>query len=122
MAQTILYWFEQTKIGPLPTSNELSDMWDDYHVFLIATVVFTRLKLDEVYHLIELPFDWLIEDVIFACLLDARLLLQQFDTETGGFELASTNTLALKSNRLTECVTHPTLLLWLSRIFKKLTL
>ena len=29
-------------------------MWDDYHVFLIATLVFTRLLLDEIYHLIEL--------------------------------------------------------------------
>ena len=34
-------------------------MWDEYHVFLIATLVFTRLLLDEIYHLIELPFDWL---------------------------------------------------------------
>ena len=34
-------------------------MWDDYHVFLIATLVFTRLILDEMYHLIKLPFDWL---------------------------------------------------------------
>ena len=31
-------------------------MWDDYHAFLIATLVFTRLLLDEIYHLIELPF------------------------------------------------------------------
>ena len=30
---------------------------DDYHVFLIAMLVFTRLLLDEIYHLIELPFD-----------------------------------------------------------------
>ena len=32
-------------------------MWDDYHVFLIAPLVFTRELLDEIYHLIELPFD-----------------------------------------------------------------
>ena len=50
---------------PLPPPHEHSDiylqlcMWDDYHVFLIATLVFTRLLLDEMYHLIELPFDWL---------------------------------------------------------------
>ena len=50
---------------PLPPVHEHSDiylqlcMWDDYHVFLIATLVFTRLLLDEIYHLIELLFDWL---------------------------------------------------------------
>ena len=50
---------------PLPPAQEHSDiylqlcMWDDCHVFLIATLVFTRLLLDEMYHLIELPFDWL---------------------------------------------------------------
>ena len=56
-------------------------MWDDYHVFLIATFVFTRLLLDEIYHLIELPFDWLIDDEMFVCLLDELFfgfLLQQF--------------------------------------------
>ena len=35
-------------------------MWDDYHIFLMAMLVFTRLLLDEFYHLIELPFHWLI--------------------------------------------------------------
>ena len=34
-------------------------MWDDYHVFLIAPLVFTRALLDEIYHLIELAFEWL---------------------------------------------------------------
>ena len=33
--------------------------WHDYHVFLIAPFVFTRLLFDEIYYLIELPFDWL---------------------------------------------------------------
>ena len=51
---------------PLPPAHEHWDiylqlcMWDDYHVFLIATLVFNRLLLHEIYHLIELPFDWLI--------------------------------------------------------------
>ena len=51
---------------PLPPAQENWDiylqlcMWDDYHVFLIATFVFTRLLLDEIYHLIEIPF-WLID-------------------------------------------------------------
>ena len=62
--------------------NFTCDIWDDYHVFLIATFVFTRLLLDEIYHLIQLPFDWLIDDEMFVCLLDELFLgflLQQFD-------------------------------------------
>ena len=41
---------------PLPPTHEHWDiyvqlwMWGDYHVFLIATLVFTRLLLDEIYH------------------------------------------------------------------------
>ena len=49
-------------------------MWNDYHIFLIATLVFTRLLLDEIYHLIELPFDWLIDDAMFVCVLDELIL------------------------------------------------
>ena len=30
---------------------------NDYHIFLIATLVFNRLLLDVIYHLIELPFE-----------------------------------------------------------------
>ena len=43
---------------PLPPAHEHWDiylqlcMWDDYHEFLIATVVFTGLLLDDIYHLI----------------------------------------------------------------------
>ena len=43
---------------PLPPARKHSDiylqlcMWDDYHIFLIALLVFTRLLLDEIYHLI----------------------------------------------------------------------
>ena len=33
--------------------------WDDYHIFLITPLLFTRLPLDKIYHLIELLFDWL---------------------------------------------------------------
>ena len=49
----------------LPPAHEHSDiylqlcMWHGYHIFLIASFVFTRLLLDEIYHLIELSFDWL---------------------------------------------------------------
>ena len=67
---------------PLPPAHEHWDiylqlcMWDDYHIFLIAPLVFTRLLLDEIYHFIELPFDWLIEwwYVMFVCLLDELIL------------------------------------------------
>ena len=43
----------------LPPTHEHSDiclqlcMCDDYHVFLISTLVFITLLLDEIYHLIE---------------------------------------------------------------------
>ena len=65
---------------PLPPSHEHWDiylqlcMWDDHHVFLIATLVFTRLLLYEICHLIELPLEWLIDDSMFVCLL-AELIL-----------------------------------------------
>ena len=58
---------------PLPPAHEHSDiylqlcMWDDYRIFLIAPLVFTRLLLDEIYHLIELPFDWLMLH-LFVCI------------------------------------------------------
>ena len=69
--ETIFYF-----ILPLPPAHKHSDiylqlcMWDDYHVFLIAALVFTRLLLDEIYYLIELPFDGLIDGAIFVCLVD----------------------------------------------------
>ena len=34
----------------------------------------TRLLLDEIYNLIELPFDWLIDDAMFVFLLDELIL------------------------------------------------
>ena len=51
-------------ILPLPLAHEHSSiylplyMWDVYHIFLIAPLVFTRLLLDYIYHLIELPSNW----------------------------------------------------------------
>ena len=50
---------------PFPPTHEHSDIYlqlcmsDDYPVFLIAPLLFTRLLLDEIYRLIGLPFDWL---------------------------------------------------------------
>ena len=62
---------------PLPPAHEHSGIylqlctWDDYHIFLIATLVFTRLLLDEIYRLIELLFNWLMMWCWFSfvCLL-----------------------------------------------------
>ena len=63
---------------PLPPAHEHSKIylqlctWDDYHIFLIARLVFTRLLLDNIYYLIELLFDWLMMWYwfLFTCLLN----------------------------------------------------
>ena len=47
---------------------------DDYRVFLIATLASTRMLLDEIYHLIELTFERLIDDAMFVFLLDELIL------------------------------------------------
>ena len=100
---------------PLLPTHQHSDiylqlcMWDDYHIFLIATLVFTRLLLDEIYYLIELPFDWLIDDVMFICFLDDLILgfcYSNLTRETGGFELASITILVLQAKRLTKRASH----------------
>ena len=95
---------------PLPPAHEHSDIyvqlctWDDYHLFLIALPVFTRLLLDGIYHLIELLFHWLMMWYWFklVCLLIwFKVLLQPFDMrETGRLELASTITLVLQVNQV----------------------
>ena len=85
-------------------------MWDDYHVFLIATFVFTRLLLDEIYHHIRLPFDWLTDDAMFVCFLDELILgfcYSDLTWETDGFEFALTITLVLQANQLIRCASHP---------------
>ena len=83
---------------PLPPAHKHWDiylqlcMWDDYHVFLISMFVFTRLRLDEIYHLIELPFEWLIDNAMFLCLLDELILgfcYSDLTLETSRFEFAS---------------------------------
>ena len=75
---------------PLPSTDEHSDVymqlctWDDYHIYLFTPLVTTRLLFDEIYHFIELPFDWQIDygKLISVCLLDELILdflLQQSD-------------------------------------------
>ena len=50
---------------PLPTTHEHSDIdlqlciSDEYHIFLIMPLVFTRLLVDKIYQLIKLSFNWL---------------------------------------------------------------
>ena len=74
---------------PLPPANKHSDiylqlfMWNDYHVFLIAPLVTTRLLISEIYHLFVLPFDWLMRQCyfLFTWWLNPMLLLQQLETE-----------------------------------------
>ena len=50
---------------PLTPTHKLSDIylqlwkWDDHHIFLVTPVVITRLLLDEIYPLREIPFRWL---------------------------------------------------------------
>ena len=105
-------WFHSTTST---RSRTLRHLFATLHVrwlslFLIATFVFTRLLLDEIYHLIELPFEWLIDDAMFVYLLDELILrfcYSNLTLETGGFELASTITLALQANQLSKCDSHP---------------
>ena len=68
----------------LPPAHEHSDtylqlcMWDDYHIFLNTLLVFTRLLLGEIYHLIELPFDWLMiwhRICLITCWFDSSFFL-----------------------------------------------
>ena len=83
-------------------------MWDDYHVFLITTLVFTRLVLDDIYLLLELPFDWLMMQCLFVSLMMSFWVscYSKPTRETGGFELASTITLVVQANRLTKCASQ----------------
>ena len=78
-------------------------MWPEYHIFLIETLVFT--KLNEIYHFIEWPFHWLIDDAMFVCLLD-ELFPGFFVTAILHGTLVDLNlaiTLVLQANQLTNC-------------------
>ena len=66
---------------PLPPAHEHSDtylqlcMWDDYQIFLISRLVFTRLLLNEILPPYQITI-WLIDDVKFVlvCLIDDLIL------------------------------------------------
>ena len=51
--------------------------------------------------------DWWCNVCLFTRWIDTRFLLQRLTLKNGGFELASTITLILLANRLTECASHP---------------
>ena len=64
---------------PLPPNHEHSAIylrfciWDDYHVFLIALQVVTRLLLSEIYHRSEFAFNyWLIVASAFTWWFNTR--------------------------------------------------
>ena len=72
-------------------------MQDDYHILLIALLVTNRLLLDEFYHVIELAF-WLINDEMLLDDLILDFCYSSLSLETGELELTSTITLALQVN------------------------
>ena len=104
------YFFHSTLSLPPASDIYLQPcMWDDYHIFLIAPLVFTRLLLDEIYQKNTI---WLIDDVmlVFVCLLDDLILVFCYNNltrENGRLELASTITLELQANLLSKCTSHP---------------
>ena len=99
---------------PIPPAHENWDiylqlcMWVDYHMFLIATLVFTRLLHNKIYHLIELPFDWLMMQCLFVYLMNWFRVFCDSDLKwkTGGSEPASSIIPVLQANRLTKSASH----------------
>ena len=71
---------------PIPPAHEHWDiylqlcMWDDYHIFLIAPLVFTRPLLDEIYRLIDVTlsfclFTWWFDSNFFVTAIwDGKLV------------------------------------------------
>ena len=73
------------------------------HIF-IAALVFTKLLLDEIYHLIELLFDWCdIDFCLLVCWIAFRHCYSYLTWETGRLELAPTIILVSQAKRLTKC-------------------
>ena len=100
---------------PLPAAHEHSDIyfqlytWDNYYIFLIATLAFTTLLLHSMrlttlsnYYLIN----WGCNMLVFVCWFDLRFCYSYFSWETGGLGLASTIIFVLQANRLTKCASH----------------
>ena len=80
------------------------------HIFnRIACIYQTATRWDlPPYRITIWLIDWWCNVCFFTWWIDSRFLLTAILTlETGGFELASTITLALQANRLTKCASHP---------------
>ena len=66
---------------PLPPAQEHSNiylqlcMWNDYYIFLIAPLVYTRLLLDEFYHLIELELSFESLCLFISLLLSNKVIV-----------------------------------------------
>ena len=112
---------------PLPSAHEYSDIylqlctWDDYLIFLIATLVFTgcysmAFTTLSNYYLIDwwCNFDF----CLFACWIDFRFCYSYMTWETGELELASIIILVLQANRLTKCASHSMLAELFSKCLK----
>ena len=97
---------------PLSPDHEYSDIylqlciWDDYHVFLIASHVITRLLLDEIYHHWELTIDLLlIKYWLILMIFSARSCYSgQVSDE---FEFALTIIIVLKAILLIQYASQP---------------
>ena len=91
-------------------SRALRHLFATLHVRWLSRIFNTRLLLDEIYHLVELPFEWLIDWWYNVCFFTwwivTKFLLSDLTLETGGFKLTSTITLVLQVNRLTKCAIH----------------
>ena len=83
---------------PLSPAHEHSDiylqlcMWDDYHIFLIATLVFTRLLLDEILPPYRITI-WLIDEVKFVlvCLFEKYQLRRELPVTVPWVEIEYTH-------------------------------
>ena len=79
-----------------------SCMQDDYHVFLFASIVITRLLINKTYYLWELLFDWLVKMMkywfLFAGWLNSRFCFSSLILEIGRLELTLTITQLLPTS------------------------
>ena len=97
---------------PLPPAHEHWDIflqlctWDDYHVFLIATLVFNQTAIWwdlSPYQITIWLIDWWCNVYLLTWWIDSRFLLQQFDI---GNRWIWTITLVLQANWVTKCTNH----------------
>ena len=97
-------------------SRTLRHLFATLHVrwlshILIATPVFIRLLLDEIFHLIELPLiNWWCNFCLLTWWIDSRVLLQRLDMRDRCIYRPvhyRSITLVLQATRLTNSASHP---------------